>query len=51
MITTTKLSWYGAMTKENQIITNYILNTEVTWKRKQIKGESTMENQMQRVIK
>ncbi len=51
MVSTTKLSWHGAMAKENQAITNYILNAEGTWKGKTIKGKGTMENQMHRVIK
>ena len=44
MTTTVKLSWHGAMAKENQIITNYILNVEGTWKGKVVKGKGTMEN-------
>jgi len=51
MVSTTKLSWHGAMAKENQAITNYILDAEGTWKGKTIKGKGTMENQMHRVIK
>jgi hypothetical protein len=51
MTITTKLSWHGLMAKENQAITNYILNVEGTWNGRPIKGKGTMENQMHRVIK
>ncbi len=51
MTSTTKISWHGAMAKENQAITNYILDAEGTWKGKTVKGKGTMENQMHRVIK
>jgi len=51
MRATTKISWYGAMAKENQTIINYILDAEGTWKGKTIEGKGTMENQMPRVIK
>jgi len=50
MTTTTKLSWHGAMTKENHAITNYFLNIEGTWKGKAVKEKGIMENQMHRVI-
>lgn len=46
-----KLSWHGVMAKVNQVITNYILDTEGMWKEKAVKGQDTMENQMHRVIK
>lgn len=48
--TTTKLSWPGSMGKENQVITNYILNAEGMWKGKAIIGKGTIENWMHRVI-
>ena len=46
-----KISWHGLMSKENQVITNYVLNAEGTWKGKTIQGKGTMENQMYRIIK
>lgn len=51
MLIIIKLSWYGVFIKENQVIINYILNTEGTWKKKSNKVKSAMENQMHRVIK
>jgi len=50
MTSSTKLSWQGAIKKENQVISNYILSAERTSKGKTIKCKGTMENQMQKVI-
>lgn len=48
--TESKISWHGELGKENQFITNYILNAEGTWNSKPINGNGTMENQMHRII-
>ncbi len=48
---TAKLSWVSAMGRENQFLTDYLIEAEGTWKGKQIKGKGTMENQMHRIIK
>ncbi len=47
---TTKISWLGTHGKENQTLTNYVLEAEGTWKKKEIKGKGTMENQQHRII-
>jgi len=39
----TKISWHRAMAKENQTITNYVLNAEGTWKGKIVKGKGTIK--------
>lgn len=51
MTTTTKLSYNGVMAKENQVITNNILNAEGIWKGKTVKSKETIENQMHRIMK
>lgn len=51
MTPSTKISWHGAMVKENQTLTNYILDAEGTWKGKIVKGKGTMENQMHKVMR
>ncbi|MCE7739270.1 MAG: hypothetical protein GPJ50_07820 [Candidatus Heimdallarchaeota archaeon] len=47
---TAKISWLGVLGKENQYITNYVLEAEGTWKGKSIKGKGTLENMMHRII-
>lgn len=47
---TAKISWLGMLGKENQMLTNYVLEAEGTWKKKKIKGKGTMENQQHRII-
>ncbi|MCE7743350.1 MAG: hypothetical protein GOP50_12940, partial [Candidatus Heimdallarchaeota archaeon] len=47
---TAKISWLGVLGKENQYITNYVLESEGTWKGKKIKGKGTLENMMHRII-
>lgn len=47
---TAKISWLGVLGKENQYITNYVLEAEGTWKGKRIKGKGTLENMMHRII-
>ena len=49
--TSAKISWLGILGKENQFITNYVLNVEGTWKDRKIKGKGTLENMMHRIIK
>ena len=51
MVSTSKLSYIGSMGKENEYMTNYVLNANGTWGGKPIKGKGTMENQMHRIIK
>ncbi len=43
-------SWMGAMGRENEFITNYVLEAKGTWNNKEIEGKGTMENQMHRII-
>ncbi|MHA1224329.1 MAG: hypothetical protein ACTSP3_13965 [Candidatus Heimdallarchaeaceae archaeon] len=47
---TAKISWLGVLGKENQFITNYVLEAEGSWKGKEIKGKGTLENMMHRII-
>ncbi|MFX1514013.1 MAG: hypothetical protein ACFFCQ_15650 [Promethearchaeota archaeon] len=43
-------SWVGAMGRENEFITNYILEARGVMEGKDIEGKGTMENQMHRII-
>ncbi len=43
-------SWIG-MGREDEYVTNYIVQAKGTWKGTRIRGSGTMENQMHRIIK
>ncbi|MDY6878259.1 MAG: hypothetical protein SWK90_18905 [Chloroflexota bacterium] len=43
-------SWIGTMGKENEFISNYVLEATGTWRSKRVVGKGTMENQMHRIV-
>jgi hypothetical protein len=42
-------SWIG-MGREDEYVTNYIVEAKGTWKGREVRGRGTMENQMHRII-
>ncbi len=44
------ISWVGAMGKDNEFISNYVLEAEGTWLGQPITAKGTLENQMHRII-